>query len=266
GEVRTIDANGQPTELAYDALGRLRFRTDSDGVTEWVYDGDGETDVPNALGRLVETIRPPVGPNGRIHRVRYAYEPVAAPNRGLLQSKTYDLDGRELTIGFEYDAKGRMEILHYPGQAGAAGPTIKYEHNAFGYMTRVLNVTGGATDSLWSIDEVEKGFRPKKETFADGSSTTYGYTMGGRIRTLRNQTAQGLLRQNLEYVYYGSTVNAVNAGQLSHKFDHTKSPHPQEYIYDPLNRIREVRQQQPDGSISTSRFTYDAIGNQIGRA
>src|SRR5690606_36810178 len=64
-----------------------------------------------------------------------------------------------------------------------------------------------------------------------------------------------------EYVCYGSVVSSVNAGQLWRKFDHTKSPHPQEYIYDPLNRIREIRQQQPDGSISTSRFTYDAIGN-----
>ena len=194
------DQAGGTVRYEYDALGRLA------GVT--LADGTHHRLSFDAFGRPAQVARDGLG------AVSYVYEPVT----GRLQRKEYrDTDGElERTIGFEYDAIGRVvERVH--ARAGDGAETrFTFRHDG--------DVGGG------EIVPGQKGYTTQVAGPAytattvrnpDGSEATTTVTLADwmRIDIERAYHAGGALRQSHRVVTRLSDSHVIDDVTVGHTYD-----------------------------------------------
>jgi RHS repeat-associated protein len=245
----TVDPKQQTRLFGHDELGRVVTVTDAVGVSQWIYD-QGE----NGLGRLSETISPgtPESPQGQ--RIRYTYEPLSTPaNRGLLQRVDHTIDGVSYAVDLDYDGLGRPQQVRYPTSGSGEPIVASYVYDSFGILTDVHEVGSNATRPIWHLDEAFQGHLIQKETFGDGTASTYSYDPQRRwLETIETQRGTNLI-QSLSYAHYqnGQVRDRSEAGGPSRTFH---------YDYDPLNRLRTVTKSSGTET-ETTQYTYDFSGN-----
>ncbi|HSP78408.1 MAG TPA: toxin TcdB middle/N-terminal domain-containing protein [Myxococcaceae bacterium] len=215
------DAKGQVSTFTYDALGRRLTKTLADGKqVRWAYDEAGHGAGKGALTSVVE----PTGSESR------AYD-----SAGRVVSHTQCVSGTCYTLGYGYDAAGRLVRVTYPdGEvvtygydgAGRLGSMSGYV-NAFTYNGRGQLLSAAYANGTTARFTYEDRRQWMTEASVTGPSSTlyqasYAYDAGGRVTSMSS-----------------STHSLSNLG----------------YTYDALNRLTGV-----SGSQAQS-FAYDALGN-----
>ena len=194
--VSKTEPGGRITGYAYDVLGQVTTRAGPDGgSTTYGYD-DGS--------RLVSIDRP-----GTDADTAFAYNDDGQRSQmvdatgttnytyttlGQLASVT---DGDGVTIGYEYDSRGRMTTLIYPG-----GDEVDYAYDDTGLMTSVTDWLGNKSDFEWTADG-----QLESQSLANGVTGEYGYDAAGRSTSIDYAKGASPLAS------YGYSYDA--AGQLT---------------------------------------------------
>jgi RHS repeat-associated protein len=279
-----VDALGQRTEYAYDAVGNHINQPDANGhTTSFEYDALGRrivTILP--LGQRSETSYNAVGlvvatTNFNGDTITYEYD---ARNRLMAKRFpdstsvlfTYTLTGQRETVTnsrgvttFTYDARGRLLSRTDPD-----GTNIAYTYDITGNRTSVT-ITSGTT--AYTYDALN---RMETVTDPDGGVTTYTYDALGRlIRTdLPNGTFETLSYDVLNRLL---SVEHTGPGGIFASFNYTYDAvgnriavdelggRRVEYTYDALNRLIAESITDPANGNRTIAYTYDAVGNRLSR-
>ena len=241
GRLRKVtDAKNQETSYAYDDLGNRISQTDANGhVTRFEYD---------QLGR--ETAR--ILPDG--DRETKGYDAA-----GNLRTRT-DFMGRTTT--YSYDDSNRLASRHYPN----ASENVSFTYTATGRRETATDQRGTTTYGYDGRDRLASILYP------DGRKLEFGYDSNGN-RT--NLTA----RVNGQAYATGYRYDAANrldvvTDPLGRAYDHGYDPNGNRaslaypngtttsYVYDSLNRLRNLTTIGALGTIQGYAFTLGPAGNR----
>jgi RHS repeat-associated protein len=249
-ELKTADdASGRLRTYTYDNLGRLRTMVDPAGETTWTYDAG-----VNAIGRLTSMTSPPTAASPGGQRVDYTYEPVATPNRGLLERVDYVIDGIDYPISYDYDDLGRPSHIAYPDLGTGSAVSVDYHYDS-GVLWKLTNGTGSTADVLWQMTAAFQGHLVGTELLGSGVSTTYDYTDHQHwLKSIHTQRGAADI-QKLTYTH-------TNTGQV---FTRTNGVSQRQvtYDYDPLDRLILTTDAAEGGGGTpiVTQFGYDDVGN-----
>lgn len=266
GELLTqLDGKRQQTVLTYDRLGRMLTRVERltaggtiESSTTWTYDtafkGVGKLANVNQTtqGGYVETYS--YDSFGRVERVR----------RQIGTSNFY--------TDQTYDALGRVDIVKYPGSIAGdsdVGPEVdanrlrvRNNYNSYGYLASVSDVATGTV--YWRANTVDEQGRVREERLGNNLVTQRYFDPGsGNLGSIKTGTSPGGVEiQNLEVAF-------DQAGNLRTRKDLTIGVNSgsgirEEYNYDPLYRLTQLRQYKPatgGAPTLTHSYTYDGFGN-----
>ncbi|NWF68768.1 MAG: hypothetical protein HXY40_06770 [Chloroflexi bacterium] len=239
--------------FAYDANGNVIGHTASDGVvTAYAYD---------ANNRLTE-IRQAVGTNAeRVYT--YAYDEIGNlilltdPN-GTQTTYRYDLfgnltrvirtlDGQEIAYEYIYDLMGNLTGVVLP-----EGQRISMGYDALNQRVRYVDAAGGVWAYTYnSVNQLAQVSDPL------GNVTRYEYDAFGRLTRI---------------IYPNSAASTITYDQRG-QFDSVYSPvvgadttaARTSYQFDPAGNLLAIVDNADAQDASSTRFTYDALGNLINR-
>ena len=271
-----IDALGQPTRVARDAVGLANTITDALGrvvqieydatsrpVAASDHDGNRSTFAYDASGRAT-AITDPLG-----NVTRFEYD--AAGNlttrinpEGDRLSFGYDAGGAPTTVtdalgrttSYTYDAAGNVTSIRDP-----LGRTTSFEHDAGSRLIKATDPNGAVTrwfhDALNRVTHiVDSGGGVSRFTYdskgnvlafrdARGNIASYTYDDMDRLRTRTDALGRA---KSFSYDVNANVVRTVDAkGQVT------------EHEYDALDR--RTRTRHADGSVV--QYVYDALGRLI---
>ncbi len=246
-ELKTSIDPSQQRLFDYDSLGRIASILDASGQTTWIYDQG-----PNGLGQLSEMSSPATPENPAGQHVRYAYEPpTAAPNRGLLKTLDYVIDGVSYPITFGYDDLGRTDRIDYPERGSGPAIAAKYQYDTSGVLTGVDEVGGSATRQLWRMTEAFQGHLTQKEIFGNGAETTYAYDPQRRWLDSIGTSLGGTPIQSLSYTHHDNGLI----------FERTSNGLKRAHTYDDLNRLYGTVDSNAGVPVASASYLYDPSGN-----
>ncbi len=218
GELLTqTDARGSTFTNTYDELGRLETSSLTPDNISTIYTYNERSDY--GFGQIQSVIQRTDGTD--VSGIHYQYDML-----GRLTSKVTNYE--ESSYGFEYEystKSGMLEYYTYPSLY-----KIKYEYNAYGYMTNV--VENSTSNILWTA----VGDNPR------GQLTDF---------TLGN----GLLATHKEFDPYGfpSSITTVNPSTNVTVQDI-------DYRFDPITgNLDERTELITPGNFLTESYTYDGI-------
>ncbi|RDE22357.1 RHS repeat protein [Motiliproteus coralliicola] len=272
-ETQAIDANGNPTQRAYDALNRLISLTDADGgLTRFSYDArDNLTEVTDPEGRitqytytlrgqLAEEIKAGANPTSR----DYQYD-----SRGNLIQET-NPDNEQ--VQYRYDDANRLTETRLYAQAGEANPikVVTYHYNDqdqyTGYSQAAGSAGSGQTADIRAHSETYRynALNQLTDVTVDfglfQKSYSYTYHPNGLKQSYTNP-------EGVTYQYHYNANNQLEAvlipgvGQLAYSDFDWQQPQTLtlpggntiRYQYDPLQRQQ-------------SRTLYDAADTTLANA
>jgi RHS repeat-associated protein len=257
-----IILNSGPVQYAwtyyeYDLAGNLKLKTDPEGITtNYKYNGAGE---------LIEASSPDFGERanrfndlGQLRFTRYLDNIIALPNQPVVYEYKY--------LYNKYDEYNRLiEVGKYTPTPGLLG--------FFNDYTKI-------NDPSFPI----QGHTPLKKYVFDGPRSEH---LIGRLRreeSIQEIAGQGLVIDAIEYKYncLGLVANkrfyfADLAGHKEINYTYTRRGQlkklsyvdpdrahfnfDQEYIYDRLLRLSEIKSGKPSLLQTDVKYTYDALGN-----
>jgi len=193
--------------------------------------------------------------------------------RGPSLTGTVDTS-KDLLVTFHNDGHGNPDQeSYYGGDLNAIGgtnacdssgstPEYSLTHTYHYGVLETTKLVSGAS-SLTVLDQtIGAGGVPESSRDASGLETTYQYDTMGRLVSSSPNTSQGVLRggwTTYKYENAGAQSNArvtienldqLNGNAIAHE----------EYEYDGLGRLTTEKVRLPDGSLSTRRTTYNAMG------
>jgi RHS repeat-associated protein len=224
-----IDAKSQSTTMAYDALGRLNSRTESEGTTSWTYDtatnGKGKLAAVSAPGSYSET---------------YSYDTLSRP---IAVSRT--IDATPYSISQTYDSVGRPSTTVYP-----TGFQTNNVYSSFGAIKEVRRADSGLNDLYWQADSYAVDGRVNGETYGNGLTNDRVYSQAtGRLLA----AAVGLAPTNgIQYLTY-------SYDQIGNVLSRADGPtgRSETFVYDTLDRLTS----DALSGGSTVTVSYSANGN-----
>ena len=187
----------------YDAGGRVKKRTEKEGITEYIYD----TRWKGALSTV---------------KFKAAIEQeFFYDDYGRVTSVTQKTDGREFVISTQYDDFSRVSTVTYP-----AGFSTKNIYNAYGYLAQVINTQ--SSQSYWKATKTNA--RGQLETFVLGNGLTTNRTYDAQKGYLKTVHTPGI--QDWTYVF-----NTI--GTLTSRKDNKRNL-TERFEYDNLNRLTKT--------------------------
>jgi len=215
------DPKSQQTTFTYGYGHQLLTRTSGGQTTTW---------TRNLLGQATQVQSPEV-------TYTYAYDPVA--HRVLTAT---DSRGPK-TLSYAWSPGGRLNAME-----DSEGRRTDYIYDAIGRLAQIWAPTGDLIRFLY-----DAGGRLTEKVLANGVSTRYGYNPDNTLSQVVNRHADTLLSQH-DYTYDGVGNRQTHAELIAG----TTTPY--KYVYDPLNRLSEVRNNTTNALIES--YAFDPLGNR----
>lgn len=227
--IKQINSRGQITTIEYDKLGRTTKKTQTEGITTWIYDVGNKS-----IGKL-STIN---SPN---EITTYIYD-----NLGRVESEKQIIQGKTYIRSFTYDVNGRLkDINHLSGKL-----ITRQIYNEFNYVSEIRNITGGLNQLLWKLNKTNAIGQIEQQQYGNGLITNQLYDPEkGTINRITTQKTNNQIILDLGY-----TFDAI--GRLTERTHLTKNKR-EVFSFDNLNRLTKT---EVVGSYSVD-IAYDNIGN-----
>jgi RHS repeat-associated protein len=225
--------NAQTVVTTYDEIGRMKTRTEAEGVTTWTYDTQ-----PKGIGKLASVSSP--------NSISQSYE---YDDLGRAKHQSETIDGIAYDTYTTYDEYSRVSQITYPKDPSASTPlSVKNQYNQYGFLEKVVNASD---NSIYWTAEVMNA-RGQLEQFKYGNNLRTNRTYNaqtGLLETIKTPGAYEAWIQNWTYSF-----NAI--GTLTQRNDLKRSL-TEDFHYDNLNRLTETLK----NSSLVNSITYDEIGN-----
>ena len=264
--VKTTDALGNQSLLAYDLRGRKTQMNDPDmGSWSYVYNALGEllrqTDAKaqtatlayDLLGRMTSRTEPDLVSTWSYDSCTKGVGKLCSvsADNGYSRSHAYDSLGRPTgttitvnavvqTLTTTYDSAGRLDQLTYP-----TGFAVTYGYNAHGYLDTVRKASDSSL--IWQATARSATGRTLTETLGNGLTTSRTYDVVDRLTAIASGNGTATVHHHT-YAY-------DNLGNLTQRIDQTQSV-TENFAYDSLNRLTLA-----SGTVATRSFSYNALGN-----
>jgi len=230
--------NAQAVITTYDEIGRMKTRTEAEGVTTWIYDTQ-----PKGVGKLTSVSHD----NG----ISQSFEYDAL---GRLQHQSETIDAITYDTYTTYDAYSRVSQITYPKDPSASTPLrVENQYNQYGFFEKVVNVDDNTV--YWKAEVMNA--RGQLEQFKYGNNLRTNRTYNpqtGLLETIATPGSDITWVQNWQYSF-----NAI--GTLTQRKD-LKRNLTEDFHYDNLNRLTETYK---NNSLVNS-VTYDEIGNILNKS
>ena len=280
--VSTTDALGRVATYQTDPLGRTTSRVDKLGAqlltTTWTWDT-----APNGIGQLDSV----VSPDGV---KSYAYN-----KRGQTERVTLGVQDHVFVARMGYDDVGRMNSLDYPQPLGMEPFGVTREYDAHGFVTTVRDKS--TRDAYWQLTKVDQAGRTADELFGNGTKTGRTYHDDKQSLKSITTTHEAATIQQLSYDWDArgllkSRSDALQPQNPTERFRHdalerltcayfglvedTNAACATSYGYLPNGNLTmksdvgilsytDPKRPHAVTNAAGSVFSYDAVGNQIGR-
>lgn len=250
GQVECVrDASGGEEFYRYDALGRMREKTDREGLrTQYAYTPDGR---PQSI----------LYGDGRKAEFEYTHLRQLSMLKDWLGETIIERDqlgdpvritdhaGR--SVSYEWGAYGERKAMTYPD-----GTIVGYGYDE-GLRLAKLERYHKEKEALCITYRYDEAGRLAEKEDSGGYRTSWHYNGLNQLEELIHENSQGILDR------YSYSYDAMGNKTGSRK---ERSGRPEEsgsyvYTYDALNRLNAV---EKDGAILRS-YQYDSFGNRIGR-
>jgi RHS repeat-associated protein len=202
---KTTNPLGKTSTKTYDAAGLVEKATDPDGhITSYTYNDDNELiSTKEPTGAVSETGYNSSGEvisqtDGNKHTTRYIRNLLGQISElidplGRISKRDHNADGNVIavidaaarTTTYSYDADGRLTEESY---SDGKTPNVKYEYNASGQRTKMVDGTGTtsyAYDQLGRMIESVDGH---------GSRTAYEYDLDGEQTKITYPNGKAVVR------------------------------------------------------------------------
>ncbi|MYK46826.1 MAG: hypothetical protein F4029_11435, partial [Gammaproteobacteria bacterium] len=167
GELRTrtpAGETGRSVSYTYDVLGRLTKAVDGDGSSHWEHDGAANgKGLPSRRCRMADAAAAGCGAGAAFDET-YAYGADSRPS-STTTAIAHGTATRTYVHRYGYDASGRPSTTRYP-----SGLTVRYEYNARGHLSRLLDDAGSSELLAW-LDRDARG-NPVRERLGNGALVT----------------------------------------------------------------------------------------------
>ncbi|MGV3661042.1 MAG: FG-GAP-like repeat-containing protein [Prosthecobacter sp.] len=230
GELQSqTNAVGETVTFTYDLLGRVKTRTEPEGVTTFTYDT-----AAHGIGQLASE----VGPG---FERRYFYDSLGRP------AATTETHGfHTFSTSRSYDLAGRPDILTYP-----TGFATQQVYTANGHLSEVRNANS-TSEVYWRALLVNARGQVTREALGNGIVTDRSFVPETGL--VQDITSTFGSTGDVQKLSFGFDV----IGNLTERKDMRYStPFVEGFGYDALNRLQNVTTTGA-GSVTTA---YDAIGN-----
>ncbi len=304
GRVRTLDQPDRgTTTFVYDGFGDLVSSTDALGRTAtWEFDTLGRTTkrIDVYAGKTLTTSwtwdTAPHG-IGVLHMLTSpdAIKTYSYTQRGQLEKELLSVAGDSFASTLGYDEFGRIARVDYPQPLGQEPFGVTREYDAHGFVVGVRDANG--SDSYWQLTGVDQAGRYKEESLGNQTKTTRSYFDDKQALKSITTTLNGSTIQQLSYGW-DERLNLKSRTDTSQATNKTEW-----FRHDELDRLTcayfaaaenpgatcaTAYGYAPNGNLKSksdigilsytdpnhphavtnapgSVFTYDAVGNQIGR-
>ena len=277
--IDTDSNNSITVEYVYDTVGRkIKDKFADDSYIEYEYIEDSESDrlqkrtAYKNTGQKESTVEYLYDNRGRLSKIickdssntqysltEYTYD---CEDKILSESITY-ANGGVNTIEYSYDSEGRLKSRKYPSDTGLG--TINYEYDGIGRCTKILKGSSAIReytyDGFGRLSVIKEYDKPGSSSFV---RTEYHYDDFGRVSdmlTFDGNSSTNTLESN-GYVYDKNDriikythINNLPESVINETRDYTYDTHG--------NLIKSVKKNNSDGSILTTAYSYDNVGNRI---
>jgi RHS repeat-associated protein len=225
----TYNGDNQPTKV--EAPNKAITETEYDGAGQVVSQTDGNKNTTKYKRNPVEEIIEATDPLGRVTKKEYD----AAENLKTLE------DAAKRTTTYKYDPANRLEEVSY---SDGKTPTVKYEYDADGDRTKMVDGTGTTKytyDELDRLTESENGHKEvskyeynlanqqTKITYPNTKSVTRAFDKAGRLEKITDWSS------NVTKFTYNADSEQVTTLFPSATKDEDK------YAYDNADQMTEAK-------------------------
>ena len=224
-----------------DVLGRMISKTDSDGVSTYVWD----TGL-NGIGKPASS----TSPDGT--GSAWAYDAF-----GKVAEVTRTISGVPYTVSTVYDGFGRVNELRYPEVPGHPRFTVWHQYNGYGYLRDLTNISDRRSPKpLWHVVSRNEDLALTWAQFGNGVDSMRDYDPStGRVTGVTATAGVGYM---LSYGYDLDGNLLDRSEKISQWSDH--------FEHDALHRLtkwivqHQSFQQNPVVE-RTTEYGYDPLGN-----
>jgi len=182
-------------------------------------------------------------------------------NLNLLEQETLILDGKTLTLDYQYDALGSVSTLTYP-----EGDAVSFAPNAFGEATQVVRSprageNAGENTAFTYASNATYHPSGSIHTFTYGNGLTHETKLNSRLlpESIKDATPANVASPVTALHYSYQYDNNQNVTRLTDHLDASFSLNA--LTYDGLNRLTSTTAAQSDSLIGNTTLTYDGLGN-----
>lgn len=272
----------------YDQLGRLRQRTEPEGIQTWSY-----VSAAGPGKGLLQRVTGPTGFSAAGFEEIYSYDSL-----GRAKTVTTVIDGTSYITDYAYNVFGQLATMTYPPTVGGARPTFAYTY-ANGYLDTVSQqIAGWGSAQVYQIVAQDALARETHVAFGGGALGAVALYDPANTRLLALRSGAGVRATVQNYAYQWDKVgNLLSRQDANGNVTET-------FSYDSLDRLSGAHRNGqpslavnyfPDGNIQSrsdvgtfkyspgtapphavtgisggpraaQTFTYDANGNMTSRA
>lgn len=253
-----VDARNVKTTFTYDPLGRMKTKSydvsqatpagsvPATPTVTYTYDGEGVSGgVPYSKGRLTAVTT----------SVSATYID-AFDSRGHVKLRRQVTEGQTYSMSYGYDIAGNLRSEGYP-----SGRVITTDYDLAGRPITISGQKPGESSKTY-LSSVQYAPFGAMESARLGNNLWEHSTFNPRLQPVNIGLGTSAVNSSVFSLStsYGTTNN--NGNVRSQTLDSPGISLTQNYLYDPLNRLKSAEENNSGGPVWKQTFTYDRYGNR----